>query len=98
MSVDNIKTDLLTSTKVGSNKEKKLHENIFTLKKQTTILETNLNDHEEVIASKLFFFYFLKNLKILKIFRIKERKFRTQNFCFDVGATFMFKGRCPQTI
>lgn len=54
MSVDNIKTDLLTSTKVGSNKEKKLHENIVTLKKQTTILETNLNDTEEIIASIFF--------------------------------------------
>ena len=68
MSVDNIKTDLLTSTKVGSNKEKKLHENIFTLKKQTTILETNLNDHEEVIASKLFFFLFFKKFKNFKNF------------------------------
>jgi len=51
MSVDNIKSDLLTSTKVGSNKEKKLHDNIVTLKKQTTVLEDNLKNKEEAIAS-----------------------------------------------
>lgn len=58
MSVDNIKSDLLTSTKVGTNKEKKLYDNISSLKKQTTILETNINDQEETITSKNKFFFF----------------------------------------
>lgn len=58
MSVDNIKSDLLTSTKVGTNKEKKLYDNISSLKKQTTILETNINDQEETIASKNIIFIF----------------------------------------
>lgn len=54
-----MKSDLMTSTKFGTTKEKKLKDNIVTLKKQTTILETSLNDHEDIIASN---FIFSKNL------------------------------------
>ncbi len=54
VSVDNMKTDLLTSTKVGTNKEKKLHDKIITLKKQTTVLESSINDQEETVVSKFY--------------------------------------------
>lgn len=57
-----MKSDLMTSTKFGNTKEKKLKDNIVTLKKQTTILETSLNDHEDVIASN---FIYSKNSSIL---------------------------------
>ena len=74
MSVDAVKTDLLTSTKVGTTKEKKLHENIVTLKKQTTILETSLNDQEDNIASKYeTFIKFDENVIFYQ--RIEKRKF-----------------------
>lgn len=55
--MDNMKTDLLTSTKIVNTKEKKFQENVGTLKKQTTMLEKACNDQTDNITS----IYHLKN-------------------------------------
>lgn len=54
MSVVNIKSDLKNSTRFGTNKEKKLSENIVALEKHTTILESSLKEQEDALLSFIF--------------------------------------------